>query len=159
MWFIKKICFTLRKSINIFEKYENNRQERKNNSCICSLICQNSVEEFISYVNNHNIISLSREIFPSIFESNSFIIENKNITLIWHAFLGLFQIFQYLFLHKVEITQNKLWLYSIHYKNSEMIHYLESNKVSQPTFRSRYFANEDRDESIFEIKIYIQQKR
>ena len=40
---------------NFFTNYEKKRQEGENDSYICSLIRQDSVEEFISYVNNHNI--------------------------------------------------------------------------------------------------------
>ena len=86
---------------NIFENYENKRQEGENDSYICSLIRQDSVEEFISYMNRNNF-SLSSKIYHSIFETNSFLIEKKNTTLIeYAAFFGSFQIFQYLLMSKI----------------------------------------------------------
>ena len=47
----------------------------------CSLIRKDSVVEFIEHINRNNI-SVSSEITPSIFEENSFLIDNKNTTLI-----------------------------------------------------------------------------
>ena len=79
-----------------FEQFEEKRQEGENESHICSLIRKDLVEEFIAYINRHNI-SVCSEIKPSIFETNSFLIENKSITLIqYSAFFGSIQIFRFL---------------------------------------------------------------
>ena len=84
----------------IFEKFETKRQKGQNDSYICSLNRNDSIEEFISYLNRNNI-SVSSKIKLSIFETNSFLIENKNTSLIeYSAFFGSIQIFQYLFCHK-----------------------------------------------------------
>ena len=116
-----------------FEHFEKNRQEGENDSFICSLIRNDLVEEFISYINRNNY-SVSRKITPSIFETNQFLISNNNTTLIeYSAFFGSIQIFQYLLLNNAELTES-LWLYAIHSKNAELIHLLESNKISPPKF-------------------------
>ena len=58
---------------NFEEKYETG----ENDSYICFLVRQDLVEEFISYVNRTNT-SLSSQIQPSIFETNSFLLEKNN---------------------------------------------------------------------------------
>ena len=125
-----------------FENYEEKRQEGENESHICSLIRKDSIDEFISYINFHNI-SVSSEINPSIFETNSFLNENKHTTLIeYSAFFGSIRIFQYLFMNKVELTSS-LWLYSIHSNNAELIDLLESNRIFPPEFMNN---NESKEE-------------
>ena len=113
-----------------FEGFENKRQEGENESYICSLIRKDSVVEFISYI-NRNKISFSSVIKPSIFETNSFLIDNKDTTLIeYSAFFGSIQIFRFLLMNNVELTPS-LWLYSIHLLESNQIdptEFVNSNK-------------------------------
>ena len=126
----------LNKSENIFNNYDLKREEGENDSHICSMIRDDSVEEFISYVTRSNY-SLSSQIAPSIFETNSFLIERKNTTLIeYSAFFGSIQIFQYLMMNEVELTSS-LWLYAIHSKNAELIHILETKNVCPPKFENK----------------------
>ena len=121
----------LKEDPSIFTNYDQKRQEGENDSYICSLIRQDSIEDFITHVTRYNISPLS-EISPSIFETNSFLIDNKNTTLIeYSAFFGSIQIFQYLLTNEAELTPS-LWLYAIHSKNAELIHLLESNEVPPP---------------------------
>ena len=116
---------------NIFDGFEEKHNEGENDSFICSLIREDSVEEFIEYVNRSNI-SLRSQVSPSIFETNSFLIENNKTTLIeYSAFFGAIQIFQYLRMNGVELNPS-LWLYAIHSRNAELIHLLESCQVSPP---------------------------
>ena len=123
----------LNMSENVFDNYELKREEGENDSHICSMIRNDSVEEFISYVTRSNY-SLSSQITPSIFETNSFLLERKNTTLIeYSAFFGSIQIFQYLMISEIEL-KGSLWLYAIHSKNAELIHMLERNKVFPPKF-------------------------
>ena len=44
------------------------------------------------------------------------------------AFFGSIQIIRYLKYNKATLT-NSLWLYTIHSKNAELIHFLEENKI------------------------------
>ena len=120
---------------NIFDHFDEKREEGENDTFICSLIRKDSVEEFISYVNRANI-SLNSEINHSIFETNSFLIENKNISLIEYAsFFGSIQILQYLNMNKIEL-KSSLWLYAIHSRNAELFHLLEENKADPLDFNS-----------------------
>ena len=108
---------------NIKEKIEIG----ENDSYISKLIREDSIEEFVAYVNKTNL-SLKSTINSSIYETNSFLLK-KNPTLIEYAsFYGSIQIFVYLKLNCVELTSS-LWIYSIHSNNPEMIHLLESNLV------------------------------
>ncbi|KAK8872215.1 hypothetical protein M9Y10_007980 [Tritrichomonas musculus] len=121
---------------NIFDRFEEKRHEGENDSHICSLIRQDMIEEFISYVTRTNY-PLNSIVEPSIFETNSFLIEQKNTTLIeYSAFFGSIQIFQYLKLNGVELKRS-LWRYSIHSQNAELIHLLESSGVKPPHKRSK----------------------
>ncbi|KAK8835254.1 hypothetical protein M9Y10_039802 [Tritrichomonas musculus] len=123
----------LDKSEIIFDNYDLKRQEGENDSYICAMIRNDSVEEFISYVTRSNY-SLSSKITPSIFETNSFLIEKNEMTLIeYSAFFGSIQIFQYLMMNKVELKPS-LWLYVIHSNNADLFHILETNKVCPPEF-------------------------
>ena len=111
----------------IFTDFEGKRQKGENDSYVCELIRNDSIEKFISYSNLTNL-KLTMKIKPSIFETNSYL-ANKNPTLIeYSAFFGSIQIFQYLFLNKVKLTSS-LWIYAIHGKNPDLIHLLEENKI------------------------------
>ena len=120
-------------SKQIPENFEEKREKGENDSKICSFIRNDSIEEFVSYVNRKNY-PLDGQIPSSIFETNRFLIKNKKTTLIEYAmFFGSFQVFQYLRLNKVDLNSN-LWLYSIHGRNAELIHLLEENHVDAPDF-------------------------
>ena len=130
----------LNKSSNIFDNYDMKREEGENDSHICSMIRNDSVEEFISYVTRSNY-SLSSQITPSIFETNPFLLERNDTTLIeYSAFFGSIQIFQYLMMSEAKLTSS-LWLYAIHSKNAELINWLETKNVC-PT----KFDNENEEE-------------
>ena len=76
------------------ENFEENREKGENHSYLCELIRNDSVDEFIAYVNQKSI-SLSSKISDSIYETHSFLVKNKNIQLIeYAAFFGSIQIFQ-----------------------------------------------------------------
>ena len=82
------------------------RDEGENNSYICSLIGQESVDYFISHIKRYNI-SPSSEILTSNFATNPFLINNKKTTLIEYlAFSGSIQIFQYLLMSNAELTSS-----------------------------------------------------
>ena len=68
----------------------------ENDSYICHLIRNDSIEKFVIFVNQTNL-NLSSQIKSSIFETNLFLIKNDETTLIeYAAFFGSIQIFQYL---------------------------------------------------------------
>ena len=123
--------------------FEEKRKFGENDNKICELIRNDSIEEFIIYLNKSNL-SLTSTIEPSIFETNSLLTKNKvlvtdcfrqsfdvdyNLTLIeYAAFFGSIQIFNYLYKNGVQLSPS-LWIYAIHSDNSEMIHILEENNI------------------------------
>lgn len=111
------------------------RKKGENDSYICKLIQEDLIGDFIRYVEQKNIL-LKSTIEPSIYETNSFLIQQNKIksgiTLIeYAAFKGSIQIFNYLKNNGVEMTPS-LWYYSIHGNNTEIIHLLEENHI-EPT--------------------------
>ena len=107
------------------EKFEEKCRIGENDSYICSLIRQDSVEEFITYI-NRTMTPLSSHIQPSIFESNLFLIGKKPTLIEYASFFGSIQIIRYLKYSKVNLI-DKLWLYGVHSNNAELIHFLEEN--------------------------------
>ena len=117
--------------LNIFN---NKRKIGENDSYICELIRNDSVKEFITYVNRNNI-SLSNSIKSSMYETNQFLLDKENINLIeYSVFYGSIQIFKYLCFNGVDLSSSSLWLFAIHGKNPELIHYLEGNVVTNNNF-------------------------
>ena len=110
------------------DNFEEKRQIGENDSVICSLIRNDSLDDFISHVINSNL-SIESEIQPSFFETNSFLLKQKKTTLIeYAAFFGSIQIFEYLCSQKVNL-QPSLWLYAIHSNNSKLIRLVEESHV------------------------------
>ena len=121
----------LKEDSQILDHFQEKRKERQNDSHICSLIRQDLIDKFVIYTNQTNF-ELSSEIKPSIYETNSFLIENQPTTLIeYAAFFGSIQIFQYLKLNNVELSSS-LWLYGIHSNDADIIHLLEECQVDPP---------------------------
>ena len=114
-------------SQEIPKNFEQKRLISENENYLCQLIREDSIEEFIIYVNKHNI-SLDSRIISSIFETNSLLLKKAPTLIEYSAFFGSIQIFQYLHTNGVELKPS-LWIYSIHSKNAEMIHLLEENNV------------------------------
>lgn len=109
------------------EDMEKKCQIGENELTICTLIRNDSIDEFIIYVNERNI-SLSSKIKGSIFETNS-LLNIKHTTFIeYAAFFGSLKIFQFLKLNNVELAPS-LWIYAIHGRNPEIIHILEELNI------------------------------
>ena len=136
------------------DNYDENRKIGENESYICKMIRDDNVIEFIIYVNKNNT-SLNSKIQASIYETNLFLLKKRlvsnnfrndyddvdGVTLIeYAAFFGSIQIFQYLQMNGVELTQS-LWLFVIHGQNPELIHRLEENHI-EPKIRKNGSRNE-----------------
>ena len=140
------------------------RKAGENESYICELIRNDSIDDFIVYVNKRNY-SLQSTIVPSIYETNKFLfnkqieryinsgIDSKQnvdhqLTLIQYAaFFGAIQILRYLQLNKVEIT-SELYFFAIYGKNPELIHHLEANLFgSKVEYKSNNSSNQNIDQN------------
>ena len=93
----------LEKDPDIFDDFDKKCEIGENHSFICELIRNDSIEEFVQFINRKNY-SIKTMIKHSIFETNSFLLKNKNVSLIeYAAFFGSIQIFQYLRLNNIEL--------------------------------------------------------
>ena len=122
------------------DDFEKMRNIGENETHICQLIRNDSVDDFISYV-NQNSISFTTIIKPSIFESNSFLIKNNPTLIEYSAFFGSIQIFKYLILNKIELKPS-IWMFAIHGRNAELIHILEEYKIEPPNNNFQFCLNE-----------------
>ena len=112
------------------ESFEEKRLIGENDSYICTLIRNDSIVEFIQYINKYSI-GFSSKIPYSIYETNLFLQEHQNTSLIeYAAFYGSIRIFQYLKRSGAKIEPS-IWLYSIHGQNTEIIQLLEDDHIPQ----------------------------
>ena len=110
------------------EEYDEKRKIGENDSYICTLIRNDSVQDFISYINKKNI-SISSIIEPSIFETNSFLNEKKPSLIEYAAFFGATAIFQYLY-RNIGKVDDSLYLYALHSNNSFFYeNHIRSNNI------------------------------
>ncbi|KAK8841958.1 hypothetical protein M9Y10_026914 [Tritrichomonas musculus] len=110
------------------EEFKEKRKIGENELYICELIRNDSVEDFIAFINRNNI-SLHTKIKTSIYETNPFLIKNIEQSLIeYAAFFGSIQIFQYLLMNNINLTPS-LWRYVIHGQNADLVHLLEDNHI------------------------------
>ena len=123
----KNIEGRLLKDPNIFNTFKEKVQKGENDSYICSLIREDSIEEFVSHISRLNI-SINSKIKPSIFETNYFLLTHTPSLIEYAAFHGSIQIFQNLRLNGADLNPS-LWLYAIHGKNPEIIHLIEENHL------------------------------
>ena len=96
-----KIVEMARTNIEIFlEK----RKIGENDEYLCELIRNDSINEFITFINKSNISS-STIITPSIFETNLFLIKRDNLKVIeYSSFFGSIQIIKYFLMNKAIIS-------------------------------------------------------
>lgn len=109
------------------------RQKRKigeNDQFICQLIREDSIADFIAFINMKNI-PLYMEIKSSIFETNPILMKNKLSLIEYSIFFGSIQIIKYLSLNGVQFKSTH-WIYAIHSSDPEIISLLESNGIQHP---------------------------
>lgn len=70
-----------------------------NDNYICELIRNDSIQEFIQYINKNDISVKEYKIKPSIYETNSFLLKNTPNLIEYAAFYGSIKIFIYLHHH------------------------------------------------------------
>ena len=114
--------------VNNYLDFEWKRKRGENDNFLCQLIQNDSIQEFVSFVNRKNLSLSTTIIEKSVFEANSFLLNKKPTLIEYAAFFGSLQIVKFLFLNNVELTPS-LWLYAIHSNNADLIHFLEANKI------------------------------
>ena len=104
-------------------EFEENRSKGENDNNVCKLIRNDQVNEFKANITKSKI-SLTSKIMPSIFETNSFLLQNKPTLIEYAAFFGSLNVFKYLLMNGVKLTPS-IWVYAIHGNNFELLHILE----------------------------------
>ena len=124
-----------------FEFLKKKREIGENDSYICSLIRNDSIEEFVSYSTRMNL-PLSSRIKSSPFETNALLLKKEPTLIEYAAFFGSIQIFQFLRMNDVPLKKS-LWKYAIHSNNAELIHLLEEHEVetSQKIYKKCYIES------------------
>ena len=119
------------------EDFEKKRENFDNENYLYQLIQNDSIDDFVIYMNRTNT-SVNSKIIPSIFETNQFIIKNNLSLIEYAAFYGSIQIFQYLKYNGAILFPN-LWISSIHGANPEIIHILEEYNFQQKISYQEYY--------------------
>ena len=125
----EKIIEEMRKEVeeNFYEK----RRKGENDNNLCQLIRNNEIVEFIKFVEQSNT-SLNSYIKTSKYETNQLLIDNEEISLIEYAsFYGSIDIIKYMKVKQTKLRKS-MWIYAIHSRNAELIHFLEENHVLPP---------------------------
>lgn len=115
------------------EAFDKKRKAGENSLQYCQYIREDSLEDFISYVNEHKL-PLSTVIEPSIFETNNFLIQKTPTLIEYAAFFGSMRIINYLLENNVQMPPS-IWLYAIHSQSMDLLHLIEEKKV-QPNDQS-----------------------
>ena len=138
--FTNSFCFSYgnaRKLKRVLQDhFYENRKIGENEGFLYEIIRNDSIEDFIIYVNK-NMYPLNSFIEHSIYETNSFLLKREHTTLIEYAvFFGSTQIFNYLRKNGVELTSS-LCEYVIHGRSVEIINLLEENHIKLPLNRNK----------------------
>ena len=112
-----------------YDEFEKKRQEGENDSPICHLIRNDSLDEFVSIYNEQDLVPYQM-IEPSIFETNAFLCKNSEKTTLieYAAFFGSKKIVEFL-LDTGEIVPRYIWIYAIHSGNIDFVYFLEEMDV------------------------------
>lgn len=122
-------------SKEIGDNFEENRKIGENENYISQLIRNDSLDEFIS-LHQKGDVALDSKIKESIFETNSYLLNEKPSLIEYAAFFGSSQILKYIQLNEIKLTKS-LMIYAIHSMNYELIHFLEENEI-KPDYSSFY---------------------
>lgn len=113
------------KDIKIDQDFENKRHAGENDSYLCSLIRKDSIKEFTYFINKYNL-SVFRYVEESIFETNSYLIENHPTIIEYAAFFGAVKIINFLHYKENHLLTSSIWFFAIHSRNSKLIHFFEN---------------------------------
>lgn len=116
-------------SDKITDDFDIKREVGENESYLCKLIRNDSIDDFVIYINQSNLSLTDTKIERSIFETNPILLKRTKVTIFEYVtFYGAIRIFNYLLLNGIELTSS-LWTFAIHSNNAEIISKLEENNV------------------------------
>ncbi|KAK8857369.1 hypothetical protein M9Y10_015774 [Tritrichomonas musculus] len=114
----------MKTDVKDIELFEDKRKTGENDSKICEIIRKDSIQEFVTYINQTNR-SIKQPIKQSIFETNYLLTKWYLVGLIeYAAFFGSIKIFNYLCTKEQKLDKN-LWVFAVHSNKVQMIHLLE----------------------------------
>lgn len=117
------------------ETFERKRREGENDSLICSLIREDSLEDFVRKFCEEKR-SPSDEVPPSLFETHPMLIKKKATLIEYSAFFGSRRVLGYLLERKsdeggaIEDCDESLWLFAVCSGSEEVIHLLEEHGIA-----------------------------
>lgn len=114
-------------NINDIDSFEEKRRNAENDCMLCQLIRNDSINDFISYVNS-NVMKIDSIIPNSIFETNQILLNKRPSIIEYSAFYGAIKIFKYLIANKVSVD-NDIWLFAMHGNDPEILHILEDQQI------------------------------
>lgn len=120
---------------DVFTNFEEKRLIGENEAYYCELIRKDSIREFSNHF-IHSQLSVNHKIKPSIFETNSFLINAEPTLIEYAAFHGSIKIFNYLAEHNAELKETLLE-YAIFSRNIRLIHQVEEIEEVQ-----RFYSKE-----------------
>ena len=106
------------------DTYDERRKVGQNDLEICVLIRNDSIEDFIVYLNKTGPSFKNSTIQSSIYETNPYLLKNQPTLIDYAAFYGSIQIFKYLFLNGTTLAPS-IWFNAVHGQNPEMISFLQ----------------------------------
>ena len=142
------------------EQFNAKRKIGKNDNYIAQLIQNDSIAEFVEHVNKSNISIEETYIPKSIFETNSLLAKFNTPLLNYTLFYGSIQIFKYLYLNGAKLSPYN-WIYAIHGRNHEIIHFLEEKKI-EPNIKIKILKTaikcHHNEIAVYIIENYLYQK-
>lgn len=131
--FAKKKKKDLNKIIGMLKKipqdFNQKRRKGENDDFLCELIRNDSIEEFIVYVNTKNY-PLNSKIKVSVYETNPVLMKDEINLIKYAAFYGSVQIFKYLIGNNAEVSTKACCL-AVYSDNSEMINCIEEYLIDK----------------------------
>ncbi|KAK8867164.1 hypothetical protein M9Y10_010140 [Tritrichomonas musculus] len=141
--------------------FEEKRKLGENDTEICQIIREDSIKEFIEFVQNNNF-KINHTIEPSIYETNSFLLKcqkefDRQPTYIeYAAFFGSIEIFEYLISNTVTIDSNLL-LFAVHSNSPIIMSFFEEIQIDADNKFYKKCLNEAIKCHHNEMANYIQQ--
>ncbi|KAK8875970.1 hypothetical protein M9Y10_006151 [Tritrichomonas musculus] len=117
----------------ISDNFEEKRKIGESHHRLCEMIRNDKVKEFTKYAKKEQL-SLDAKIEPSIFETNSFLIDKKPTLIQYASFFGSIQILKHLLSNHVSVNSS-VWLYAVHCQNPELLLLFKDNHHN-PKYKS-----------------------
>ena len=121
-------------NVQLPENFYENRKKGEMDGQIFEIIRNDSIDEFIVYINKYNY-KIDDRFKVSFYETISFLVDEYWISIIDYALIyGAIQIVKYLLLNHISFDKNS-WICAIHGNNPEIINLLEEKKIESTNYK------------------------